>query len=54
MKNLLISVAAAIIIAIVGLYFMRWYPYRTDQAIVYLAMVVGGGCCWIGLNLRKK
>ena len=59
MKNLLISIAATVIIAFVGFHFIRWALFwtsagHTDAAIIYLAAVVGGGCCWIGLNLRKK
>jgi hypothetical protein len=59
MKNVLISIAVAVIIAFVGFLFIRWAPHwtptgYTDAAIIYLAVVVGGGCCWIGLNLRNK
>ncbi len=56
MKNLLISIAAAIIIAIVGFVFIQWCPWYeyTNPPILYLATVIGGGCCWIGLNLRNK
>lgn len=59
MKNVLISIAAAVIIAFVGFLFICWAFYwtptgYTDAAIIYLAAVVGGGSCWIGLNLRKK
>lgn len=56
MKNLLISIATAVLIAIFGFFYIAWWPRfsYSDPAITYLAMVIGGGCCWIGLNLRKK
>ena len=56
MRNLLISIAAAVIIAITGFFYLAWWPRfsYSDPAIMYLAMVAGGGSCWIGLNLRKK
>ena len=56
MKNVLISIATAVLIAIFGFIYVSWGPYfsYSDTAIIYLATVIGGGCCWIGLNLRKK
>ena len=56
MKNLFISSAAAVVIAIIGWFFIQICPvYQyTNPPVLYLATVIGGGCCWIGLNLRKK
>ena len=53
--NLFVSIAVAVIITFIGRWFVRWGPGSyTDSAILYLAVVAGGGCCWIGLNLRNK
>lgn len=56
MKDLFISIAAAAIIALFGYLFIQFCPWyeTTNPPILYLATVIGGGCCWIGLNLRKK
>lgn len=56
MRNLLISIAAAVVIAIFGFMFIYWCPLYDyiNPPLLYLATVVGGGCCWIGLNLRNK
>ena len=58
--NLLISIAVAAVIGIIG-YFYIWYYSPANSltdyivsAVLYLAVVVGGGCCWIGLNQHNQ
>ena len=54
-RNILITIAVAIILLVVGYLFIdynNWLGY-TDSAILYLAAIVGAGCYWIGSNRNK-
>ena len=54
-KNILHTIAVAAAVLLTGYLFIdcnNWLGY-TDSAILYLAAVVGAGCYWIGINLKK-
>lgn len=51
-KNILITIAVAIAILIIGYLFIEynnWLGYM-ESAILYLAAIIGAGCYWIGSN----
>lgn len=53
-RDLLIAAAVFVLTIIVGGIYMVNSSYSyTDSALLFLAAVIGAGCCWIGLCLKK-
>ena len=54
-RNLLITIAVAVVLLFVGVIFIDmnlWFGY-TDSAILYLASIVGAGFYWMGSNQNQ-
>ena len=54
-KSVLITIAAAVVLLLVGCVFVDGNPWLgyTESAIVYLAAVIGAGFCWLGSKREK-
>lgn len=51
LEKVMATVLVILVLLFAGEFYVSHTPLGyTESSIVYLAAVIGGGCCWIGIN----